>query len=360
MRISLLLLAASVASAGTLRQRADPASQFSSFHLLSISDARDRKDLDGKNFEQPNSVTSGLSNAAAIDTPQSRACRASPNVRYEWRDYSQSDRLALMKAIKCLLDTPPSGNFPPSANRYEDYARLHQLYTPNVHGNSKFLVWHRVFLFHFEQELRRTCRFDRAFVWWDETKDAGAFAKSDLFTQPYYGNLLPPQANGQGWCINSGAFGGITINIGPGNTNTPHCLTRAVNEQLTAECNAGYVQLCNGRGTYAEYLSCINGGPHAYGHNGIGAVMSDMSSSPSDPIFYQHHAFVDRCFRVWQNADPERTVTINGNDAFGTPVTMDTGLFFGGLAPDVKVSDVMDTLSGTVIGGVPFCYRYNY
>merc|ERR1711939_863395 len=186
------------------------------------------------------------------------------------------------------------------------------------------------------------------------------FAKLDMFSQPYFGNLLPAQSNGQGWCINSGAFGGITLHIGPGTGFQNHCMTRAVNEQLTAQCNQGYVDLCKSRGTFAEFASCFEGGPHAYGHNGIGGVMSDVYSSPSDPTFWMHHLFVDHTYRVWQGADPSRLQTLNGNDAQGNPLTLDTIVSVNGIRPDVRVRDIINTLGGTVIGGVPFCYRYNY
>jgi len=265
-----------------------------------------------------------------------------------------------MAAMKCLMNAPPSGNFAPATNRYEDFVRIHQDYMPNVHNNAKFSIWHRYFVWTFEQVLRAECGFNRAFPWWDETLDAGNFAKSDLFSQPYLGNLLPPKADGSGWCINSGYFGGITLHIGPGPNNVPHCLTRAVNEQLTGQCNSGYVAQCGQRGTYAEWDSCFQGGPHAYGHNGIGAVMSDVSGSPSDPAFWFHHLFVDHSFRIWQGGDAARAATINGNDASGNALTMDTIIHMGGIRPDIRVRDIMDTLSGTVIGGVPFCYKYNY
>jgi len=107
--------------------------------------------------------------------------------------------------------------------------------------------------------------------------------------------------------------------------------------------------------------SCSEFGPHAYGHNGIGSVMADVSASPSDPIFWMHHTFVDHNFRIWQNDNPGvRTTTINGNNAQGVPLSMDTNVSVGGIRPDVKIGDIMNTLSGTMIGGVPFCYRYTY
>jgi tyrosinase len=103
-----------------------------------------------------------------------------------------------------------------------------------------------------------------------------------------------------------------------------------------------------------------NFSPHAYGHNGIGGVMSDVSASPSDPVFWMHHSFIDHSFRIWQNVAASRTTTINGVDVNGNPLNMNYEISMGGIMPNVKLGDIMNTLSGTVIGGIPFCYRYNY
>lgn len=95
--------------------------------------------------------------------------------------------------------------------------------------------------------------------WWDETKDAGTFAQSDMFTNTaYFGHLRAN--NGNPICITSGAFAKLTCNIGPGQSNTPHCLSRSVDESLTAQCNVNFVSTCNGRGNYAQMESCSEGG----------------------------------------------------------------------------------------------------
>jgi tyrosinase len=89
--------------------------------------------------------------------------------------------------------------------------------------------------------------------------------------------------------------------------------------------------------------------------------MSDVSASPSDPIFWMHHSFIDHSFRIWQNGNVgTRTTSINGVDAQGNALTMNTIVYMGGIMPNVPVSSIMNTLGGVVIGGVPFCYRYNY
>jgi tyrosinase len=55
-----------------------------------------------------------------------------------------------------------------------------------------------------------------------------------------------------------------------------------------------------------------------------------------------------------------RTNSINGVDHNGNPLTLNTVVYMGGVRPDVKISDILNTLGGVSIGGVPFCYKYNY
>jgi len=360
MRLSLLLPFAAATSASVLQQRTAPnlpADAFPHFKTLTLDDAKASKDLNHTAETNPPDFSNG---AVTVQTAAQAACAASPNVRYEWRQYSASDRLAFIGAVKCLMSKPPSGNFPPATNRYEDFARIHQMYMPNIHGNPKFLPWHRYYLWTFEQVLRTECGFDRAMVWWDETMDAGHFGQLDMFTSPSYFGHLPAPVNGNPVCITSGAFAGLTCHIGPGSSNGAHCLSRGGNAADTAQCNTNFINTCNSRSSYADMESCLEFGPHAYGHNGIGGVMSDVSASPSDPLFWMHHGFVDHSFRLWQNMDSSRVSNINGNDAQGNPLTMNTVLSMGGIRPDVTIGQVMNTMSGSVIGGVPFCYKYNY
>lgn len=89
--------------------------------------------------------------------------------------------------------------------------------------------------------------------------------------------------------------------------------------------------------------------------------MSDVSASPSDPIFWMHHSFVDHSFYSWEQANPSiRTTTISGNDHFGNPLSMNYVLHMADIFPNITISDVMNTMSGANIGGRSFCYTYNY
>jgi tyrosinase len=142
--------------------------------------------------------------ATDVDTVSAAAVTCTdPNVRFEWRDYSDTDRHALVAAFQCLINAPASGSFPPATNRYEDLVRVHQMMTSTIHGNNIFLFWHRYYVWTLEQIMRDECGFDRAFPWWDETLDAGAFAASSLFTADFFGTL-PGATDGQGTCITDG------------------------------------------------------------------------------------------------------------------------------------------------------------
>ncbi|KAI1272323.1 hypothetical protein F5Y07DRAFT_392074 [Xylaria sp. FL0933] len=300
-----------------------------------------------------------------LETRDTGDC-ANPNIRFEWDDYSASDKQAYVNAINCLVHKPASGKFAYSKNRYEDFVRLHQSYAPNIHSRStsqqthKFLLWHRYFVWAFEQVLRDECGFNRAMPWWDEKKWAGRFAQSTLFTPSYFGSL-PGPTNGRGTCVYDGAFSGIQSNLGPGQTvNNPHCVQRAVNEGVTAQTGVDSYNTCLARTSYPDFHSCVEFTFHAQGHNGVGATMADAIASPGDPAFFMHHLYIDYVFRKWQNGDISRRSTISGcatNDGC-TPLTLDTIIYMGGICgskcPDLPVRDILRTLQGH------FCYRYNY
>lgn len=104
-------------------------------------------------------------------------------------------------------------------------------------------------------------------------------------------------------------------------------------------------------------ISHVSTSPHAYGHNGVGAIMSNVGLSPNDPVFFMHHGFIDRNWVAWQNADiANRLYQINGCSDSASPckqLTTDFVLTSQGLRPDITVNDVMDTQGGYL------CYVYD-
>jgi len=74
-----------------------------------------------------------------------------------------------------------------------------------------------------------------------------------------------------------------------------------------------------------------------------------------DPIFFLHHAMVDKVWWQWQQhrATPNRTYAYNGLRRDKTNATLDDVMPMLGLAPDALVRQYMDTQGGTL------CYLYS-
>ena len=89
--------------------------------------------------------------------------------------------------------------------------------------------------------------------------------------------------------------------------------------------------------------------------------MGDLYVSPSDPIFYLHHANLDRLWWSWQTYDLEaRLKDISGPinimdyaNTLGGNVTLDFPMTVGVNAPNVTVGQTMNIVGGTL------CYQYD-
>lgn len=82
----------------------------------------------------------------------------------------------------------------------------------------------------------------------------------------------------------------------------------------------------------------------------------DPDSIILDPLFYLHHAGIDRVWWKWQQDEPsKRLLEIGGrsspNPPYGT-ANLDLLLEFGDLAPPVPLREVMD------VAYEPYCYAY--
>ena len=94
--------------------------------------------------------------------------------------------------------------------------------------------------------------------------------------------------------------------------------------------------------------------------------MGDLYASPSDPLFWLHHANLDRVWWSWQQLNPAARLTdISGPimlmdyaNAAGGNVTLDFPLTLGVSAPDTTVGAVMNVKACGSDGGV-LCYNYD-
>lgn len=87
----------------------------------------------------------------------------------------------------------------------------------------------------------------------------------------------------------------------------------------------------------------------------------DHELTSLDPLFYLHHAFVDRLWWNWQSKDPSNRLYQLGGPSSQGPcegeceeTTLDYIMTTYEIRPNVTVKDVMDIQGGYL------CYNYDY
>ncbi len=238
------------------------------------------------------------------------------------------------KAISAMLKLPPTD----PRNWYRN-AFVHTLDCP--HGNWWFVVWHRGYIGWFE----RTCRElsgdpDFALPYWDWT--AQPYIPADFFNDvlnpanPAYINSLAvfqkelsnpmsafwksltpaqlAQLKLRGYNSMADVWAGVVgdpMFFPPAQART---LTQANPNFDTATKNAvsistikaalapkNFIDFGSKKAPYHSAMAgfgILEGQPHNLVHNCIGGFMSDFLS-PVDPLFFMHHANIDRLWQVW-------------------------------------------------------------
>ncbi|KAK7973964.1 hypothetical protein PG989_015812 [Apiospora arundinis] len=356
-----------------------------------------------------------------------------PLIRKEWRTLSTFERQRFIRAVRCHQTAPgqTSDVFYGVRSRYDDFLALHISQTDYVHWVGQLLPWHRYLLWSFEQSLRETCDYNGTVPYWDWTQDAvseKAFLESPIFDPihgfggngPYIANTAGFPIDWQhpmtdvpgrtgGGCIQDGPFAQVNVSMGPGNHTdyTPHCLRRDFSPSLiTQALNASKLAFVLDAEDFWHLDHRIEGlslgiadmSLHGGAHLGVGGNIGELSntySSPADPIFWLHHAALDRVWNVWQNQGrlyswlefltirkdwETRKSDIGGPDtqvcallySIGTQLTGISGLTHITISATSLIRTLpsrypstLDKLGGTLkiedmmdIHGGPFCYEY--
>lgn len=165
--------------------------------------------------------------------------------------------------------------------------------------------------------------------------------------------LLPVVPHGTGGgCVTSGPFVNMTVNLGPDalavidatselNTSYPYaynprCLKRDFTDEILHRYNNASSVLSLFQQTNIWDFETMMQGPegvpelgvHGGGHYATGGDPGrDFYVSPGDPIFWSHHANIDRVWWIWQMLDPEMRASTAVNDLVATstidgPLTM--------------------------------------
>jgi tyrosinase len=141
-------------------------------------------------------------------------------------------------------------------------------------GRKRFLSWHRAFLLEFEKALQAVD--NNAFIpYWDWTAE----------------QQIPPWIAGFTPAVTVPGVGIVTTQRTPGQ-DFP---TLPDKDRITSILKAS---------TYASFTRRLELGPHGEVHEWVGGAMGNIMVSPADPIFWLHHAQLDRLWSMWQAEHP--------------------------------------------------------
>ncbi|TPX13319.1 uncharacterized protein E0L32_006292 [Thyridium curvatum] len=225
-----------------------------------------------------------------------------------------------------------------------------------AHGKAAFFSWHRRFISVYEQYLKDKCTYTGALPYWDWTLDWENLPGSPIFSAVAgfggNGDHTAPKGVGDGHCVTDGPFADLHP-LFYGSTLRPHCLSRGFTDFHGRNASPAVVQEVLGSADYETFFLAVENGPHNVAPNGIRGDFYSFTA-PYDPIFYLHHAQLDRLWFLWQRKDAgHRLREYTGRTDTSNAASLEDLLVLGGLAPDITVSQVMDT------EGAELCYRYS-
>lgn len=191
-------------------------------------------------------------------------------LRPEWQSFKTTTHYdAFVNAVKAMKANTNAGD--PKSWSY--WTNIHLAKCP--HGVAYFFAWHRGYLYYFERQLRAVSGDAKLVLpYWD-----------------YYANpALPAEF--------TNANAGNPLYVERVNTNVRQALSMAP----FASTLINFPQ-----NTSNAFEPAFEDMPHNPVHDIIGGWMADMQS-PTDPIFWLHHANVDRMWVAWVNAGAGRTM----------------------------------------------------
>ncbi|HVT58937.1 MAG TPA: tyrosinase family protein [Thermoanaerobaculia bacterium] len=233
-----------------------------------------------------------------------------PAVRKDQAALTAGDQEAFRQAVSRLVDE----------GKYAELVQIHMDMSHNMHGSMgetglyRFLGWHRRYLLEVEHELQRVDALLRPKVteklgipYWRWQDPFPAWLTNFLPAKdpisggpaPLRKTAAPPQkANGQDVATIVGDF--RIQNTGLPNENDYTKFTYAL----------------EGWGLRPNNTSLP---AHNQGHAWIGGIMNNTRTSPADPIFWLHHAEVDRLWQSWRQKNPNPGPLLTGGDRIMDP-----------------------------------------
>lgn len=277
--------------------------------------------------------------AASVIARADGAC-TNPAIRKEWRELTNAEKTEYVRAAVCLRGLPKAkyADIDAVTTRMDDLVYSHFALNSKIHFVANFLPWHRWYVHLHEDLLRTECGFTGTQPYWDWSIDADA---KDMPNSPVFdpvtgfggdGKRTGSYEPGFQRCVVDGPFANtnLTLAMGWPNMNDPgnrlHCFTREFNggegndengeiiigEMQVGAYNSAVMDTIFAFDKFPDMVNMLEGLPHAQGLSfsilpylectNIPAVHSvifgDMgpATSPNEPLFFLHHANVDRAW----------------------------------------------------------------
>jgi len=270
-----------------------------------------------------------------------------------------------------------------------------------IHFTGLFMPWHRAYLNAFEMILKEKCEYEGTQPYWDWSANTEDFFNSKIFdpspTSGFGGNGDPDND----YQITDGAFSTGFLRAYP----VPHTIRR--NFTLKAWQGRGGPfadhsgppidpeKMANATFTKEEVKKLVEGfkgdfegfqayfewfqGAHAGVHSIINADMlglcprnaTDCAPGPkwsaNDPLFFMHHAMVDKVWYDWQNEHPSNFWSYHGGSVQAFEnfesysqapngewpyLNLNSKIPADGMFEEYTIFDVLDTTGGKL------CYVY--
>jgi hypothetical protein len=169
------------------------------------------------------------------------------------------------------------------------------------HGGWFFLPWHRLYLYHFERIVRSVVLSqggpdDWALPYWNY--DAGG--QSNSLPLPFREETLPDGSPNPLFVGQRNA----TINNGAGlpSTATSASVAMGLADFAPPPFPGFGGGQTNGPRHFFNAFGALESTPHNVVHVLVGGIMGDPNTAALDPIFWLHHANIDRLWMEWNDA----------------------------------------------------------
>jgi hypothetical protein len=158
----------------------------------------------------------------------------------------------------------------------------------NKKGSWDFLLWHRAYLYYFELHARKTLG-DPTFAvpYWDYKASLASRKLPAIFAELKADGVDNPLLPLRGLDRD---LGGFSDSLDLDDVDTSAVMG---NDYFFSEPGI------EGMGNEIGFRTSMDAKPHGSVHGGIGGWMGSVTTAAFDPVFWVHHANIDRLFNVW-------------------------------------------------------------